>query len=229
MTAFCRTSAALIALLAASSLALYIHVGLVRNAHLSIGEELWRQARYFTILTNAIVAATFARIALTGRAAAPWVAGVTLWIVITGAVYHALLARDHSGLRGLADAGLHTAVPLAVLGWWLLLAPRAGLAWRHAAWWLIWPALYLSYALVRGGIDGRHPYFFVDPPQIGWPSVIVWCLALGAVFWAAGLMLVFLGRFVPQAVRGGAIQAVRRGAPRRSRRPPGAGPWPPRR
>ncbi|CAN0587554.1 unnamed protein product, partial [Ectocarpus sp. 12 AP-2014] len=118
---------------------------------------------------------------------------------IVGAVYHGLLARDLEGLRFWADQGLHTVLPVVTVLWWLTVAPKAGLRPVHAVWWLVWPGLYLMYALIRGEVDGRHPYFFVDPPLIGWPMVAVWCLGLGAVFWLGGLAIVAVTQRVIRA------------------------------
>ncbi|WP_417724485.1 Pr6Pr family membrane protein [Salipiger sp.] len=194
MTPTARTTAALVACLAAGALALQIHVGLERRPGLTVWQEIWREARYFTILTNTLVAATFAAVATGRRPGAVWSAAITLWIVLVGVVYHALLARELSGHGALADAALHTGVPLAVTLWWLRFAPKAGLSPHHAVWWLLWPAAYVGYALIRGAVDGRHPYYFLDPGRSGWDGVGLWVLALGAAFLAGGLAVVALAR-----------------------------------
>ena len=189
-----RLLALAIALVAAGAVVLNSHLGLQRNPSNDWLAEAWRSGRYFTVLTTSMAALVFARVAVTGRLSPGWAGGITLWCAIVGIVYHALLARDLSGLRFWVDHAMHSAVPLAVAGWWLAFAPKEGLRWRHAAFWLGWPALYMAYALIRGEIDGRHPYFFLDPPRIGWAQVLIWIAALGLVFWLAGLGLVALGR-----------------------------------
>jgi hypothetical protein len=191
-----RLTAALIAALALGSLALQLHLGLERWPGRTLWVESWRMGRYFTVLTNLLLGLSCAAIALGWRARDSWLAGLVLWIGIVGIVYHALLARELEGLRRLADAGQHTVVPLLTLLWWMMFAPKRGLAPRHAVWWLSWPAIYVAYALVRGEIDGRHPYFFVEPPLIGWPAVGLWVLGLGAAFWSAGRALVALGQWL---------------------------------
>lgn len=194
-----RITAAAICLLALAALGLQLYVGLERNPARPVPVEIWRQARYFTNLTNLMIVVGFAAMALSGRARQGWCAALTLWILIVGVVYHALLARELSGLRWLSDAALHTGVPAAVTAWWLAFAPKSELRLMHSAQWLGWPALYLSYALLRGEIDGRHPYFFVDPPRIGWDGVGLWSLALGLAFWIGGLGVVALGRCLSRA------------------------------
>lgn len=189
-----RLFAALLACLAWVTLYHYVQIGLDRRPHWALWQELWRTGRYFTFLTNTLTALTATWIALGGRISSVWVTGLTLWMAIVAVVYHTLLARDYTGLRWWTDQGLHTAIPLALVLWWGVFAPKAGLAWRHAAMWLGWPGLYMGYALIRGEIDGRHPYFFIDPPLIGWPKVGMWIGLLGLVFWLAGLCVVALGR-----------------------------------
>ncbi|MBE9637642.1 Pr6Pr family membrane protein [Salipiger mangrovisoli] len=196
MTQTQRHTALLIALLALGALWLQVHVGLARSPGRTVFEELWRLGRYFTILTNLMVAVSFAMIAAGHRAQPWWLAAVTLWILIVAIVYHGLLARPLEGLRWWSDMAVHTFVPIAVGLWWLALAPKDGLVPRHALWWLLWPLGYVSYALIRGEIDGRHPYFFIDPHEVGWSGVGLWCLALGVSFWLGGLGMVALGRLL---------------------------------
>ncbi len=196
MTQTHRLTALLIAALALGALLLQVHVGLARRPDRTVLEELWRLGRYFTILTNLMVGVTFAGIAGGHRPANWWTTAVTLWILIVAIVYHGLLARPLDGIRWWSDMAVHTFVPTAVVVWWLMLARKDGLAPRHAVYWLLWPLLYVSYALIRGEFDGRHPYFFIDPHEVGWPGVGLWCVALGLSFWLGGLGMVALGRFL---------------------------------
>ena len=189
-----RAIAALIALAAAVSLAAqFVAVELDHPAY-SHGETLWRMARYFTILTNLMVAVTYAAIALRGRAGSSvWLGGVTLWIVITGVVYHLLLAATdthNTAVAWDANLGLHSVVPALVAG------PREGLGVNAALLWLLWPLLYVCYALLRGQIDGTYPYFFTDPTRIGWQGVGMWTLILAGAFFAAGLVQIALVRLL---------------------------------
>lgn len=194
MTQTQRLTALMIAVLALGALWLQAHIGLSRRPDRSVLEELWRLGRYFTILTNFMVAVTFGMIAAGHRARPGWLSAVTLWILIVAVVYHGLLARPLDGIRWWSDMAVHTFVPIAVLLWWLGLAPKDGLVPRHALWWLLWPLAYVGYALIRGEIDGRHPYFFIDPHEVGWSGVGLWCLALGVSFWLGGLGMVALAR-----------------------------------
>ncbi|MCT4371971.1 Pr6Pr family membrane protein [Yangia mangrovi] len=196
MTQTHRLTALLIALLALGALWLQVYVGLARRPDHEVWQELWRLGRYFTILTNLMVAVTFAGIAAGHRSPPWWLAAVALWILIVAIVYHGLLARPLDGIRWWSDMAVHTFVPITVGLWWLALAPKDGLMPRHAVWWLLWPLIYVSYALIRGEFDGRHPYFFIDPHEVGWSGVGLWCVALGVSFWLGGLGVVALGRLL---------------------------------
>ncbi len=194
MTGQARIFAALVACLAWGGLILHVQLGLGRNPNFTIWEELWRSGRYFTVLTNALTAVTMTRMALDARISSGFLAGLTLWMVIVAVVYHTLLARDHEGIHWIKDQTEHTLVPLALLLWWLHFAPKTPVTPRHALLWLVWPGAYMAYALIRGEIDGRHPYFFIDPPLIGWPKVLMWIAAMTVGFYAAGRAMVWLCR-----------------------------------
>jgi len=169
-----RTCALITALMAASSLALQFVV-VWRETGGNLGQTLWIMARFFTILTNTLVAVVFGAMAIAGhRARDRVVAGLVLWIAAVGLVYHVLLSAlwEPEGLRYLADQGLHSGVPLAVVGWWLVFGGRDRLQWIDPLFWMIWPVLYLAYALVRGAADGIYPYPFLDPTRVPWPQLV---------------------------------------------------------
>ncbi|MBV7377327.1 Pr6Pr family membrane protein [Maritimibacter dapengensis] len=195
MTGTARLAALIVALLAWAGLIAQFIVSLEINDG-RFGLTFWVLARYFTILTNLLVALTFTAIAASGgRAPAGWTAALTLWILIVGVVYHTLLA-DYSktGLDFFADHATHTFVPLLTALWWFAFARHVAFPWRLAVIWLIWPLLYVSYALIRGAFDGIYPYFFIDlgvftPQQVALNSVGL-CLA----FWLAGLVMIAVAR-----------------------------------
>ncbi|NRB35234.1 MAG: Pr6Pr family membrane protein [Rhodobacteraceae bacterium] len=196
-----RLTAALVALLALTSVGLDTYEALMRHPERSLGEEIWRRLRYFTILTNLLVVLGFAAAALTGKMRATTGAALTLWIGIVAIVYHTLLFEEHTGLRWWTDHGMHTIVPIAVALWWVAYAPKFGLRMRQAAYWLAFPSLYVVYVLLRGAADGVYPYFFLDPVKSGWGGLGLWVLALGAGFWLGGVLVIWLaGRMATQRI-----------------------------
>ena len=155
---------------------------------------LWYVARYFTILTNALIAASFLAIALGRPVGAGWTGGLVLWILITGIVYHLLLAgAQDSWIAWWADVLLHSVSPVVVTLWWAVFAPKE-LGFGRALSWLLWPALYCGYALVRGLLDGRFPYFFLDPGRVGWGGVAAWVGILLVAFGLGALAVLGLAR-----------------------------------
>lgn len=189
-----RVAAAIVALAAWAGLA--AQFGATHAAGYSVGETLWILLRFFTILTNVFVAFTMSAIAL-GRPCSPsWIGGVTLAIVLVG-IIDATLLRDMPRLTGaahLADILLHKVTPLMVPLWWLVFAPKGRLAARDPLWWTLAPLAYFTYVLVRGGIDGKYAYPFIDVAKLGWPPVLVTAVLIAVAFIAAGYLLLALDR-----------------------------------
>lgn len=192
-----RLAAALLAAVAAVSIAAQSTV--IPDGPDTIGGTIWVMAGYFTILTNALIVISTGAMAARGRALSPgWLGGLTLWIAIVGVIYHTMLSDlwDPQGLAWWADQGLHSAVPALTFLWWAGFAPKAGLGWRHAALWLIWPLIYAAYALIRAGFTGAYPYPFIDLNVLSlgaFAANVAW-LSLG--FFLGGLVLVGLARLI---------------------------------
>ena len=73
-----------------------------------------------------------------------------------------------------------------------------GLKWRELGWALVPPALYASYALARGAIDGWYAYWFLNPAEQGiGPMLVSLALLLGVVAAIAAVLIAvdrWLGR-----------------------------------
>lgn len=172
---------------------------------------------FFTIWTNILVAAVFALSAARTWQRRPdvaplWRGGALLFILITGLVFHLVLANPSSpfnvtaeldkltGAKAVANQLLHTVTPIgAALDFLLLTTPRT-LRPRHAVQWLAYPLAYVTFALVRGallapGTKGRYPYPFIDVAQYGYARVALNAAVLGLFFYALGLALVATDRF----------------------------------
>jgi hypothetical protein len=157
---------------------------------------------YFTILTNTLTAVVMTAVACgrvtpgRGRRATSLVTAVTMYILIVSVVY-TLLLRNHlhfTGLEIITDVGMHYAVPILTVLWWLLAWPKARLPLHHAAWWLAYPLSYCGYILVRGALTGWFPYPFVEATTIGWGQVAINCVGLTVAFYAIGIGAVWLTR-----------------------------------
>lgn len=195
-----RTLACLIAVMAIAGLVAEFLTSAAAHPEDTVLQVIWRLVRFFTILTNALVAVTFVMLGLRGRVASPvWLGGVALWIAIVGVVYHLLLASTdgvHVGLGWWANFIVHGTVPAAVMLWWMAFAPREGLSTRSSLLWMAWPLIYVIYALARGQIDGIYPYFFTNPDKLGWAGVAKWTGLLALSFFIAGLAQIAIARLI---------------------------------
>jgi hypothetical protein len=172
----------------------------------SIVAALWVILRFFTIWTNLFVAVVMTGIALgqPGFGSPRQLGLLTLAILLVGIVYNLLLRGllDLSGGAKLADHLLHEVVPLLVPLFWLFLAPKGRLTGRDAMWWAAYPLVYLIYALIRGAVDGKYPYPFLNMAKLGGLQVALNCLLIGIGFLAASYGFVVLDRQLARRVRG---------------------------
>jgi hypothetical protein len=192
---FARALAAVVALTALAALALQAHVAAGAPSRPPGTAVWWWLAGYFTILTNLGLALVMAAAAL-GKDPSPRLqGGLVLSILMVGLVYHTALARlwAPQGLAWWADQGLHSATPLMMLGWWLGFGDRR-VSLRDLPAWLIWPAVYATYALVRGALTGFWPYPFLDAGLLGWSRVALNVAGLILAFGALALGLTLLAR-----------------------------------
>ena len=191
-----RIAAAIVALLAWAGLAVQLKWSLDQTGDLL--SSLWILGRFFTILTNLLVAITMSFIAA-GRRVSPFVqSGVVLAIILVGVVY-ALLLKGTVQLTGsaiLADFLLHVIGPAAAAAYWLAFSPKTGLSWRDPLLWSLYPLDYFAYALMRGSIDGRYPYPFMNLDQLGLARTLLNALGIAIGFVLAGWLMVAIGRSV---------------------------------
>lgn len=189
-----RAWAGVTALVAVASIALQYAVLLASTGPAgSSGQALLRLLGYFTILSNIGVAAVcLARLRgrTDGMAAAAPSAAVAVYIGITGLVYVLVLRTlwHPQGLHWWADSGLHYAVPaLYLLGW--VSGPHGHLRWRQLPPTLLFPAVYLGWALLVGRWTGQYPYPFLDLAALGLATVARNAAVVGLAFVALGALV----------------------------------------
>lgn len=190
-------------------LQLYILVANTPGNGLTPKEAVGRFFIFFTILTNLLVAVSLSFLLLSPRSVAgrfftkpSVITAVALYIFIVGVVYNIILRSvwHPTGLQKLVDELLHVAVPVLFLIYWFLFAPKSSLQWIHAFRWLIFPAVYLVYAMVRGGIEGFYPYPFLDANTLTFGRVFMNCVGLLFVFIICGLLFVAISKWMqPQS------------------------------
>lgn len=174
---------------------------------------------YFTVQSNSMLAVVFLASALVPARVPPVLRGATtLYLLITGLVYHLILvnpaspfATSHAGQGRLHDVLLHSVVPFLAAVDWCLFTAREAPRWWYAATWLAYPLAYLLFALVWGGTGHRYPYPFVDVDQLGYGGVAASAAVLTVLFFLLGLALVGLGRAAALAAT---VVTARRGSAR---------------
>jgi hypothetical protein len=170
----------------------------------------WNFFSYFTILTNLLVAVCLSFILIkpassTGRffSKPSTLTAIALYIFIVGLTYNIVLRSiwAPTGLQKWVDEALHVVVPLLFIFWWLFFVPKGSLKWIHPFQWLIYPAVYLVYALLRGQFSGFHAYPFINTAELGYTRVLLNAGGLMLVFIAAGLLLVGIDRTMSRSKR----------------------------
>ncbi|KUL46780.1 Pr6Pr family membrane protein [Streptomyces regalis] len=196
------------------------------TVELTLGSPL-RTLSHFAIQANILLALVFilaARRAWTARRPLPSaLTGATLlYAMVTGLVYHLLLANESSpfalpgvltgeatdptGRHAITTQVLHTVTPLAALLDWLLLTAPGQLHLRQAATWLLYPLTYLAFTLARGellapGTPTHYLYPFLDVARHGYRSVLANALLIGLAIYALAVLLVALDHTRPNPVR----------------------------
>lgn len=91
--------------------------------------------------------------------------GALLWILVTGIVYHLLLAGmwQLKGPMAYVNFSLHAATPLGMVLNWLLVEKKGRYQFGFILYWMIFPLAYLLFAWLRGGLTGIYSYWFLNP------------------------------------------------------------------
>jgi hypothetical protein len=191
------------ALLGWFALALQLYLMLVQSPGPAMVGTVITYFSFFTILTNFLTALVFTAVAFdlqTGWGQwfrSPSVQAATaVYIAIVGVIYQLLLRRlwNPQGAQWVADVLLHSVIPVGYVLYWLLFGARAGLTWKNALSWLMYPAVYLVYILGRGAVSGLYPYPFVDVNVLGYGGVLARAALFLLVFLGTGLLAVALAR-----------------------------------
>lgn len=189
-----RTAAGVVALVAWSGMLLqfYVSAGLMRGNGHGWPLIVARYFSYFTVLTNALVAVTttvplVAPASAAGRffSRASVRAAVASYIALVGIAYSLLLRHvwNPQGLALVSDRIQHDLVPILYVLLWVVFDPKSALRWTDVVRWMIYPAVYVAFALVQGAMSGFYPYYFIDVTKLG---------LLGALGGVARLFLAFL-------------------------------------
>ncbi|MDQ2786690.1 MAG: Pr6Pr family membrane protein [Chloroflexota bacterium] len=105
-------------------------------------------------------------------------------MALVGIVFSLLLrSQDLGALLPWVNIVVHYIMPVVIVLDWLYQPPKAKLTLRRAAYWLIFPFLYVVYSIIRGAIVGWYAYPFFDPARSGGSGgVALYCIAILALF-----------------------------------------------
>ncbi len=151
---------------------------------------------YFTILSNLLIAVCLTTSLLSPSSSigsffskASVQTAIAVYIFIVGLVYNTVLRgiTTLSGLNWVVDNMLHVLVPLLFLLYWIIFTPKKVLTWNMLLPWLIFPAIYLLYSLVRGPVADWYPYPFLHAGNHGYGQVAINSLFVLLAFLIAGL------------------------------------------
>ena len=193
---FSKIFIALGAVIASLAVLLQLYI-IIDNRIMSIEQTLIKFFSYFTIISNIMVAICFTTLSVqpTSRwgqffSKAKTATAINVYILVVGLVYNMVLRWIWSpkGVQLVADNLLHVVVPIWFLIYWIALVPKANLQWKNVFNFLIYPAIYCVYILLRGAISNQYPYFFIDVAKLGYPQVTVNCTILLFVFLALSLL-----------------------------------------
>lgn len=147
---------------------------------------------YFTIQSNLLAAAAVLALGFTGLGGNRKKdlsrltlirGGVTLYMSMTGIIFALLLsglAKELQTTIPWVNLVLHYIMPAFMIADWLIFPPAAGIPFKKALRWLIYPLVYLVYSWIRGEFVHWYPYPFIDPVAGGWPKVLLTCLLITA-------------------------------------------------
>jgi hypothetical protein len=174
------------------------------NLELTYCTAILRSFTYFTVLSNLLVATAvtiplFWPQRLTGYffSKPQTLSGFLVYIMIVGLAYHFLLADAWrpQGLHKLADIFQHYVVPILFLLHWIFI-PKGKLSWKAVPLWLVFPAVYLAFIMVRGTISNVYPYPFADVSRLGIRPVLINAGVFTLGFVVLGLATVGLDRLL---------------------------------
>lgn len=187
----------------ALSLQFYLMVQNSDANNMTVTRSVTNFFSYFTILSNLLVAvSTTARLLSPTSSIGRFFSGIRtysaicLYITIVGIVYSVALRKtwNPQGQQLVVDRLLHDWVPLLYLLTWILFTPKNQLAWKNTWAWLLFPAAYLIYTLVRGSITGWYPYPFIHAGELGYGKVAINTLGVLAAFVITGAGLVAINK-----------------------------------
>jgi hypothetical protein len=198
-----RTATATLALLFWFAIGLQFELALARDAARGVGPASTALTflMFFTNTTGLGIALVLTLAALNPDPRRIWNApsvltALAMFIVIVAVVYAALLQGQWrpEGWRLVVDRLLHLVLPILYVIWWAVFVPKGRLRWYHPLVWQVYPALYMTYIMLRGEVTGRYPYPFLNVTRLGSDGVVLNGLGLLAAMLATSYLFMAVDR-----------------------------------
>jgi len=147
-------------------------------------EKVLRFFGYFTVDTNILVALSFTFIALQSNSnlgrffrKVSTVTAITAYIIIVGITYNVFLRStwNPQGMQKLVDEKLK---------------------WKDSFPWLIYPIVYMIYAIIFGAITKYYPYPFVDVNELGYNKALINAGLVLVIMFLLSLALIGTGKIM---------------------------------
>jgi len=145
---------------------------------------------FFTILSNLLAMGVLlegGRRMLTGTPPIPDMirGAAVVYMTVTYIVFAVLLRGLEEELQthlAWVDSVFHRVAPIVLMLGWVVDPPKERIPFRRALWWLAFPLIWVVFTMIRGAIDGRYPYPFLDPANGGYGIVFVYIVAITLLF-----------------------------------------------
>ncbi len=156
---------------------------------------------FFTILSNLLAMFVLLEGGRRMLAGAPPVSDMlrgaaVVYMTVTYLVFAVLLRDLQEELQthvAWVDAVFHRLAPVVLMLGWVVDPPRQLISFRRSLWWLSFPLAWLAFTMVRGAIDGRYPYPFLDPANGGYGTVSAYVVAITLLFVAVSWVVAAAG------------------------------------
>lgn len=183
------------------------YVVMLENRITSIAETSIRFLSFFTILTNSIVALYFTSLLFKRNPLRRYfsqpgtLTAITTYITIVFMVYQFVLRSlwTPTGMQMIVDELLHSVIPMEVVFFWYLYEYKKELQFVMIKNWLIYPAVYLAYILIRGHFSNFYPYPFVNATELGLTKVLLNSAILMLVFVFFSFLFIRIGKIISKS------------------------------
>jgi hypothetical protein len=116
-------------------------------------------------------------------------AAVYMILIAFGAIYLSRYRNDLPPYFFWKNLILHQLEPLFIIVWWFIKPPRYFISVARSFLWLIPPAIFIVYTMIRGAYTSWYPYPILDVDRLG-------TLKVGLYIIAGGITMVIIGQLI---------------------------------